>query len=114
MTPFPRRAARPRSVHSQVAQVALAVAFGVLAASARAGGAGDDDRPPAPPPAHRPPPEALAACQQHASGDACRFDGPRGAHEGRCWAPQGKPLACRPEDAPPPQGDRHASAPKAN
>src|SRR5208282_5593314 len=55
---------------------------------------------------HRPgpPPEALQACSSKKMDDACSFTGPRGTLEGACWAPQDKPLACRPKDRrePPP------------
>ena len=44
-----------------------------------------------------PPPEALAACKSLASGAACSFTSPRGAVSGSCFAPEGKPLACRPQ-----------------
>lgn len=68
-----------------------------------------------PPPGHHgPPPEALAACKTAKAGADCSF-----THEGRtvkgsCWAPEGRPLACRPKDMgdrppPPPPG---GSAPK--
>jgi hypothetical protein len=50
---------------------------------------------------HGPPPEALAACSSLTSGAACSFTSPRGPATGTCWAPEGKPLACRPKDAPP-------------
>jgi hypothetical protein len=46
---------------------------------------------------HRPPAEALAACKSLASGAACSFTSPRGAETGTCGAPEGKPLACRPQ-----------------
>ena len=53
----------------------------------------------------RPPPEALAACKSLASGTACKFTGPKGDASGTCFAPrQGVPLACRPANAPPPEG----------
>lgn len=48
----------------------------------------------------QPPPEAMAACQSLSGGHACSFTSPRGAMKGACWAPEGKPLACRPKDAP--------------
>ena len=48
----------------------------------------------------QPPPEALAACQSLSSGHVCSFTSPRGAMKGTCWAPEGKPLACKPKDAP--------------
>lgn len=58
---------------------------------------------PPPPPAangqepHRgPPPEALAACKSLVSGAACTFKSPWGAETGTCFAPEAKPLACRP------------------
>jgi len=58
-----------------------------------------------PPPDARggPPPEALAACKSAKPGDACSFNGGRGAASGTCWAPEGKPLACKPKDAPTPK-----------
>lgn len=46
---------------------------------------------------HRPPAEALAACKSLASGAACSFTSPRGAESGTCFAPNDKPLACRPQ-----------------
>jgi len=50
---------------------------------------------------HRgPPPEAIAACKAISSGQACSFTTPRGTMQGTCWAPEGKPLACKPKDAP--------------
>jgi hypothetical protein len=45
-----------------------------------------------------PPPEALAACKSLTAGAACNFESPRGAKSGTCFAPEGKPLACRPAD----------------
>lgn len=52
---------------------------------------------------HRPPPpEALQACKSLASGAACKFTSPQGSLTGSCWAPQDRPLACRPKDAPAP------------
>ena len=52
-----------------------------------------------------PPAEALAACKTLKADDACSFTSDRGAASGSCWAPEGKPLACRPKDAPAPGGD---------
>jgi hypothetical protein len=52
---------------------------------------------------HKPPQEAIAACQALASGQACGFTGRRGEVKGNCWAPEGKPLACKPQGAPPPR-----------
>ena len=54
---------------------------------------------------HRgPPPEALDACANKKMADTCSFTSPRGAVEGTCRAPEGKPLACRPANGrqPPP------------
>ena len=52
-----------------------------------------------------PPPEALAACKSLASGATCEFSGPRGTVSGTCFAPQqDMALACRPKDAPAPDG----------
>jgi hypothetical protein len=52
---------------------------------------------------HRvPPAEALAACKSLASGAECGFTSERGTMKGNCWAPEGKPLACKPKGAPMP------------
>jgi hypothetical protein len=52
-----------------------------------------------------PPPEALAACKSLASDAACSFSGPKGDVAGTCFAPQqGMALACRPANAPAPDG----------
>jgi hypothetical protein len=34
------------------------------------------------------------------SGQECSFTAPHGTVKGTCWAPEGKPLACKPKDAP--------------
>jgi len=72
--------------------------------------------PSGPPPGgeHRgPPPEALAACKTLKAGADCSFTHESRAIKGSCWAPEGRPLACRPANMgdrpPPPPG---ASAPK--
>jgi len=54
---------------------------------------------------HRKPPEvAFEACAAAVQGDQCSFEGRRGESlEGSCEAPADKPLACRPEGAPPPR-----------
>jgi len=44
----------------------------------------------------KPPQEALDACKSQAAGQACSFTSDRGAVTGTCWAPEGKPLACKP------------------
>jgi hypothetical protein len=51
---------------------------------------------------HGPPPESFAACKTLAAGAACSFTNPRGSFTGTCVAPEGKPLGCRPSNAPPP------------
>ncbi len=48
-----------------------------------------------------PRPEAVAACKSLAAAQACTFEAPRGTVNGTCIAREGKPLACRPSDAPP-------------
>lgn len=55
----------------------------------------------------KPPQEALDACKALKAGQDCNFTSPRGAVKGSCFAPEGKPLACRPKNAPggtPPDG----------
>ena len=57
-----------------------------------------------------PPPEAIAACEGKQAGDACSFEGRRGAEEGSCFAPrEDLPLACRPANAPPPRDNERGS-----
>jgi hypothetical protein len=48
----------------------------------------------------KPPAEALASCKTLSSGQECNFTTPQGSVKGTCWAPEGKPLACKPKDAP--------------
>ena len=48
----------------------------------------------------KPPAEALDACKTLSSGQDCSFSSPHGTVKGTCWAPEGKPLACKPKDAP--------------
>lgn len=47
----------------------------------------------------KPPKEALESCKSLNVGQACSFTTPKGAINGTCWAPEGKPLACKPKDA---------------
>jgi hypothetical protein len=54
----------------------------------------------------KPPQEALDACKSLRAGDACSFSDAKGTTEGSCWAPEDKPLACRPEGAPDAGGRR--------
>ncbi len=52
-----------------------------------------------PPP--RPPQEAFDACKSLASGASCSFTGMQNTKvQGTCWAPENKPLACKPAQAP--------------
>lgn len=44
--------------------------------------------------------EALASCKSLSSGKECSFTSPQGTVTGSCWAPEGKPLACKPKNAP--------------
>jgi hypothetical protein len=57
---------------------------------------------------HEPPPEAFAACDSKADGDVCSVTFHDSAHAGTCHAPEGKRLACLPNDMPhhPPPPDR--------
>ena len=52
---------------------------------------------------HRGPPEvAMESCSSSVQGDPCSFEGRRGdTMEGTCEGVDDKPLACRPEGAPP-------------
>lgn len=74
----------------------MTLVISLLTGCACAQPTGSNDRPP-PPPA-----EAMAACKAAASGAACSFSTPRGELSGTCWAPEGKPLACKPKNAPTP------------
>jgi hypothetical protein len=47
-----------------------------------------------------PPQEAMAACQSLSAGQACSFRARDRDLTGSCWAPEGKPLACKPANAP--------------
>lgn len=55
---------------------------------------------------HRGPPEvALQACAAAVQGDACSFEGRGGEQlQGTCFAPEDKPLACKPEGGRPDRG----------
>ena len=59
-----------------------------------------------------PPQEALDACKTLKAGQDCNFTSPRGSVKGTCFAPEGRPLACRPSDAPKDGGQRDGPAPK--
>lgn len=78
-------------------RLCLSLLFVAAAASAQPQGG--------PPPGgeHRgPPPEALAACKTAKAGADCSFTHESRTMKGSCWAPEGRPLACRPKDMPPP------------
>lgn len=47
-------------------------------------------------PNRMPPLEALQACQKKSAAQECEFTSPHGKVQGQCLAPEGKPLACRP------------------
>ncbi|MEW5837324.1 MAG: hypothetical protein AB1717_00615 [Pseudomonadota bacterium] len=92
---------RPLSMAFAGLSLAIVSAFApsVYAEPPAADGASNErcrhDRP------HGPPPEALDACKDKQSGDACQFNSPRGdSMSGVCYAPQDKPLACKPERPP--------------
>jgi hypothetical protein len=72
----------------------ITLSTALLSACACAQPTGGSDRPPPPPP------EALAACKTAAAGTACNFNSPQGMVSGSCWAPEGKPLACKPTRPP--------------
>ena len=59
----------------------------------------------------KPPQEALQACQQKTAQQECEFTAPHGKVAGRCSAPEGKPLACKPTN---PRKPQDASAPRQN
>ncbi len=48
----------------------------------------------------KPPLEAVEACKSLSSGQDCNFTTKERTVKGSCWAPESKPLACRPKDAP--------------
>lgn len=49
-----------------------------------------------------PPQVAVEACASSVQGDPCSFEGRGGEQrEGSCFAPDDKPLACKPTDMPP-------------
>ncbi len=91
--------------HFARAHLGLAtLATAVISACACAQPTVGNDGPP------RPPPEALAACKAAAAGTACNFNSPHGAVSGSCWAPEGKPLACKPTNPPPAAAARPGSS----
>jgi len=69
---------------------ALALSSGILSAQPAEGQGGQ----------RKPPPEAIEACKSLSAGQECSFSSPHGTAKGLCWAPEGKPLACKPKNAP--------------
>jgi len=90
--------------------VGLAVAQNQYGQPDPSGGGSQPGAQPPPPPRGGPPPEALAACKSLASGASCSFTSPRGSMTGTCWAPEGKPLACKPPGPPPGGGSGPGSS----
>jgi hypothetical protein len=88
-TTHPYRALTSRFLSIVIFSGALAASGALFAQPAAGNGA---------PP--KPPAEALAACKTLSSGQECSFTAPHGPVKGTCWAPEGKPLACKPKDAP--------------
>jgi hypothetical protein len=83
-----------------VSVAVLTIAFST-AAQAPNGGPGGGG------PHHGPPPEALAACQGKSAGTTCSWSHDGRTMEGTCFTPASdKPLACRPNGAPPPGGEQ--------
>lgn len=103
-----QRTALHRLLSGTVAGLLLCVSSSVPAAPPRADESpqGQARQPP------QPPREALQACQSLVKGAACEFSMPRGKISGRCDAPEGRPLACRPNDMPG-QGGQGMPAPGA-
>jgi hypothetical protein len=102
---MPRLATGRQALHASAAAViaaALATAClcaGTAAAQPHEAGGPDGPR-------RGPPPEALAACKSMAAGKACSVTLGSNKLNGTCWAPEGKPLACRPSGAPAPDGSK--------
>lgn len=91
-------------------QLIVSLLFAAVAAGAQPQGG-------PPPGEHRgPPAEALEACKTAKAGADCGFTRDGRTMKGSCWAPEGRPLACRPKDAPPPPPPPQpgASAPPRN
>ena len=68
-----------------------------MASALTACGALNAQQPPRHEGGHKPPPEAFEACKSLKSGDDCSFTAKQGEASGNCWAPEGKPLACKPK-----------------
>jgi hypothetical protein len=91
------------SIHT-IARVTVLAALAFSAGQMCAQPAGGEHR--------KPPPEALDACKALKSGQDCSFTAPHGTVKGRCFAPEGKPLACRPKNGPAGKTPEASPAPK--
>jgi hypothetical protein len=81
----------------KTAMIASLLLAAALAASAQPQGG------PPPEGGHRgPPPEALEACKASKAGADCSVTLGNRTMKGSCQAPEGRALACRPKDMPPP------------
>lgn len=87
-----------RPARTALASLVLALCSAAAVAQPKPGGRSPDAR-------GGPPAEALAACKALKADNSCSFTTDRGEAQGTCWAPEGKPLACRPKDAPAPGSD---------
>ncbi len=79
---------------------ALALTAGVLCAQPSGAPPADGQQQQQQQQHRKPPQEALDACKTLKAGQDCNFTSPHGAVKGSCFAPEGRPLACRPKDAP--------------
>ena len=95
----------PHRATSLAALAVIAFASSACATAAPGGGKPGGGR-------RAPPTEAIDACKALTAGDACSFSQGDTQHQGSCWAPEGKPLACRPDDAPAPGSDAPKSGSK--
>jgi hypothetical protein len=114
MLPEPLRTAAELAVAAAATAALLAVTL-LCATAARAdgspsgppgGGSGSGPR------RGPPPPEALAACEKLASGAACSFTHDGHQLTGVCWAPEDRPLACKPDRPPHEGGSGSGSGPR--
>jgi hypothetical protein len=105
---MPKLAAERQALQSASAATALAILClwaGTAAAEPKEEGGAEGPR-------RGPPPEAFAACKSLAAGAACSVPLGPDTLKGTCWAPEGKPLACRPAGAPVPDGGKRAAGSK--
>jgi hypothetical protein len=105
---MPKLAAERQALPFASAATVLAIAClwaGIAAAQPKEEGGPEGAR-------RGPPPEALAACKSLAAGKECTVTLGSNTLKGSCWAPEGKPLACRPAGAPGPDGGKPAPGSK--